>query len=253
MVILEYCEPVDKSFSPQAFYEGKFSSEISNPRDIYNKMVSAKNNSVDASKCSLDVTYLKLDDDTVWHPVGSNPDIAWPVQGAATGSFDSVDAGAGYNIDSAGNMIESDAEVHGYKHWYLWANTDNNKIVSPWAQVKFLNANVDDDSSIISIIAVGGEGTGNETRWLEVRNVKNWFCHMSSAAHENSHTTRIGANPDEGAPEVLGDIGQGFAILGVADKNTYIVGMRKLDGSTEEEISPYYVFHPEGQIGLIQP
>ena len=35
LVIFDYCEPIDKSFSPMAYYEGKYSNEIENPKDIY--------------------------------------------------------------------------------------------------------------------------------------------------------------------------------------------------------------------------
>ena len=43
-------------------------------------------------------------------------------------------------------------------------------------------------------------------------------------------------------------MGQGFAILGMADKNTYIVGKSKKVGGSEVECSPYYVFHPEEEV-----
>lgn len=248
LVINEYCPPIDKAFSPQAFYVGKYQKAIENPRDIYNKMVISKTSTVGASKCTLTTTYLNLDDDSVWHPLGSDGNIAWPVIGVNNGSFDNKDAGVGYNIDSGGNAIESNAEVKGYTHWYIWANVSDMRILSPWAQVKFVNSNVDDSSYTIAVMPVGGDGE-DETRWLEIRNVENWFCHMSSGSHVSSHSTRIGLNADAGAPDVLGEMGEGFAILGKADKKSYIVGMYKSDGGTSQECSPYYVFHPEEEIG----
>lgn len=248
LVVLEYCEPIDKTFSPQSFYLGKYSKEVENPRDVYSKMVSSKVSSINASNCVLTPTYISLDDSSIWHPLGSNPDIAWPVKGVNSGSFDNVDAGMGYNINESGEQIESNAEQNGYIHWYVWANASNMEIVSPWAQVKLLNSNVDNDSSVISMTAVGNSGTNGETRWLEVRNIRNWFCHSSSSEHITSHRTRIGLNPDPGASDIFGDMGQGFAILGVATKDTYIVGMRRTSSGQSEECSPYYVFHPEEEV-----
>lgn len=247
LVIFDYCEPIDKSFSPMAYYEGKYSNEIENPKDIYNKMISAKFSTEKASDCKLEPTFIAMDDGSIYHPLSGSGDIAWPVKGATSGSFDNKDAGEMYNVDSGGNQIESSAAVKGYTHWYLWANTSNMEIVSPWPQIQFLNANVDDNSSTISVMAVGADGE-DEVRWLEFHNVKNWFCHMTSAEHVTSHKTRIGKSPDEGASDTFGQMGQGFAILGMADKNTYIVGKSKKVGGSEVECSPYYVFHPEEEV-----
>lgn len=247
LVIYEYCEPVDKTFSPQSFYMGKYSKEVENPRDVYSKMTSSKLSSITASNCTLTPTYLDLDDQSIWHPLGGNPDIAWPVLGVNSGSFDNIDAGIGYNVNSEGEQIESSAELDGYIHWYIWANASNMQIVSPWAQVKLLNSNVDDESYIIAMSAVGNNSS-DETRWLEVRNIQNWFCHSFSSEHVSSHRTRIGLNPDPGASDIFGEMGQGFAVLGVATKETYIVGMSKSGSGQAKECSPYYVFHPEEEI-----
>lgn len=247
LVIFDYCEPIDKSFSPMAYYEGKYSNEIENPRDIYNKMTIAKAASEKASDCILEPTFLDMDDESIYHPLGGSGDIAWPVKGATSGSFDNKDAGEMYNLDSGGNQIESSAALKGYTHWYVWANASNMEIIAPWPQIQFLNANVDDNSFTISVMAVGADGE-DETRWLEFHNVKNWFCHMNSDEHVSSHKTRIGKSPDEGASDTFGQMGQGFAVIGMADKKTYMVGKSKKAGGSEVECSPYYVFHPEEDI-----
>lgn len=223
---MNYVKPLDKMYSPESFYLG--ANRVSDREDPVSTYKTLKGN----AKYSAEYGAC----DTTWRSIGIDKLLVWNSEAKAMPviPLDNSSWDADAILDWATQYDGKTTGISGNEfYWYLWKDTtaaDDMRIVAPWKHFNFRNNN-----SKVSTIDVGPSKDGD--MYLSIRNAENWFCHIDLGKPCKSHSVKVGLGATEENLTKYDSVDNSFAIIGIATKDTYIVGMKR-EGSEFIECSP---------------
>lgn len=223
---MNYVKPLDKVYSPQSYYLGANRvSDREDPVDTYKTLKGNAKYSAEYGACSTDWRSIGIDKLFLWNSEAK----AMPIVPIDNSSWN-----ADAILDWATQFDGKTSAIDGNEfHWYLWKDTtaaDDMRIVAPWKNFNFRNTN-----TRISTIDLGPSRDGD--MYISIKNVQNWFCHLDLDKQCKAHSVIIGSTAKDEKLRGYTSVDDSFAIIGMAKKDTYIVGMKR-EGGEFIECSP---------------
>lgn len=227
IVALNYVpNETNAEYSPNSYYYGLHVSDSKeDPLDTYAMLAGGKGNTSAYGECKTD--WITVEDSKLLTFSGLNLGVE-----SSDSNFNASSVKS-YGESFIGTKFSFDDDDP--NHWYLWGNSGTDQhIVSPFKSFEFRNSNFSNPTRI-DVAAAGNAD------FIRFENVTNWYCHYDSDTTVKSHTIRVGAT-GQSSLQGNSNLNSTFTVVGKANVQTYMVGIKVDAAGQETECSPAEIF-----------